>query len=146
METPNNDKIDLALKAFDLDENEGGRQMVLGHKQVNNSEHYLLTIGNGPKQEEKQEPEATEKTENNGMKKLFNKQMLLNIRDHFIHKKDEKEKNKDEIDNFKYRIFKLTKQEGRNYLLQECSTPEAFFEAVKMFEDNSNSSISKEDK
>ena len=147
METTNNENIDLSLKVFDLDETDGGRQMVLGHKQVNNDEHYLLTVGNGPKQEVK-ESETPEK-ENTGVKKFFNKQMLLNIRDHFVNKKNnekEKENEKDDIDNFKYRIFKLTKQEGRNYLLQECNTPEAFFEAVKMFDFNSKSGVSKEDK
>lgn len=136
-----NENVNLESMSFDLGEDDGGRQMILAHKRVNENEHYLFTLGNGPKKAEEQ---SKVENENAGGKKMFNKQMLLNIRDHFVHKKNANEvkQEADDLENFKFRCFKLSKVEGKKYLLEEYVTPEGVCNVARLFDPN----IGKEEK
>lgn len=130
METTN-DNQDLQLMSFDLGENGGGSQMVLAHKAVSEKEHYVFTLGNGPKKTEEQ----AEPVDN---KNTAGKQILSSIRDRFMHKKDQNqtEQEQDDLDNFKLRCFKLSKVEGKKYLVEEYVTPEGVCNVARLFNDN----------
>ena len=126
-----NDNQDLQLKSFDLGENGGGPQMILAHKAVSEKEHYVFTLGNGPKKTEEQaEPVDSKNT--------AGKQILSSIRDRFMHKKDQNqtEQEQDDLDNFKLRCFKLSKVEGKKYLVEEYVTPEGVCNVARLFNDS----------
>ncbi len=127
METTNDKQIDLQLKSFDLGEADGGRQIVLAHKCVSEKEHYLLTMGNGPK---------IAPTENeNADSKLSKNQIELNMGNRPFNN-EKQENDMENLDNFKLRCFKLSKVEGKKYLLQEYVTPEGIYDVAKMFAPN----------
>ena len=122
-------KIDLM--SFDLGESNGGRQLILTHKSVSPTEHYVFTIGDGPQEKKAEEVSDASKQEPAAPKKLFSKQTFLNIRNHLIHKKPEEKK---EENNVKLRCFKLSLAENGKYLVKEFKDPVEVEEVAKMFD------------
>ena len=137
----NNQGFDLDLMSFDLGEDAGGKQLILAHKSVSETEHYVFTVGDGVKNSEKTAKEPDVSQEPTGLKKLFSKQSFLNLRDQLIRKKpDEKE----EENNIKLRCFNLTLTDNGKYLVKEFVTPEGVAKVAKMFNfDKNESDLSK---
>lgn len=103
--------VDFDLMAFDLDPLEGGRQMIIAHRSINATEHYVMALGNGRKQAASQASEGA--GQGNGK----------------VGGADGKTQN----DDVKLRFFKLTWVEGKKYLIEEYVTPEGINEVAKFF-------------
>ena len=127
----NNQEQQIDLMCFDLGEQEGGKQLILDHKSVSPTEHYVFTIGDGPKKEEPENANSTPNEETTGVKKLFSKQPFMNLRNHFIGKKPEE---KQEENNVKLRCFKLSLADNGKFLVKEYKTTEEITEVAKMFD------------
>jgi len=122
----------IDLMTFDLGENNGGRQLILTHKSVSSTEHYVFTIGDGPQEDKLEEKTSgTAEQESTGIKKLFSKNAFSNLRDHLVHKKTEEKKEVE--NNIKLRCFKLSLAENGKYLVKEYRDPAQVEEVAKLF-------------
>ena len=124
-------KQQIDLMTFDLGEKNGGRQLILTHKSVSPTEHYVFTIGDGPQEQKVGQVSDATNQENSAPKKFFSKENFLNMRDHLLHIKPEEKK---EENNIKLRCFKLSLAENGKYLVKEYRTPEQVEEVAKLFE------------
>lgn len=103
---------DFDLMSFDLDPSEGGRQMIIAHRPINATEHYVMALGSGPK--DTAAPQASEGAgQENG--------------------KVGGADGKTQDDDVKLRFFKLTWVKGKKYLIEEYVTPEGINEVAKFF-------------
>ena len=109
MEPNNYDQTEnnLELQSFDLGEAGGGTQIIFAHKAINNTEHYVFTLGNGPKSEQVTAEQNSDKTANSIMG--VGKQLLSNIRMQLSGKKeqhnDQADDNEINPQNLKLRCF-----------------------------------------
>lgn len=129
------------LQSFDLGEAGGGKQMIFAHKAINDTEHYVFTLGNGPKDtQDTTVPEPT-KTDNNV--KTISKQILSNFCNQFGIRKNAKQKSateQDEQQNLKLRFFKLSQIEGQKYNIEEYITPQGASDIARMFGNDQDAS------
>ena len=119
---------ELDLKGFDLGEIGGGEQMIFASKAINEKEHYVLTLGDGPKTAE----EVGQAEQNVNPQKNAGRQMLENIRNHIPGlNKNSQANDKQEPNNIKLRCFKLSHVEGKKYMIEEYVTPKAISEVAR---------------
>lgn len=124
--------------SFDLGDVGGGKQVIFAHKAISETEHYVFTLGNAPKDAQSAPEQKTPSAENNGAKGLFGKQMFSNLRDRLAnHKGNGKQADAaEEIPlNPKLRCFKLTLVKGENgkYSVEEYVTPQGVAEVARFF-------------
>lgn len=118
------------LKSFDLGEVGGGKQVIFAHKLVENA-HYVVTLGQGPKNQQNAGSTASnqEATQPKG------KSLLNNFRSQFGVRKNTNDQTKTEDDNaknIKLRCFKLSETENKNYKVEEYTTPEGINYVAKI--------------
>lgn len=124
-----NDNFDL--KSFDLGELGGGKQIIFAHKFINEKEHYVVTLGQGPKNQSN--AVSAEPTDEQSQAK--NKNMLSNFRNKFgVHKNTNEQVTSDNTtaSNIKLRCFKLLETENKKYTVQEFTTPQGIDYVAKM--------------
>lgn len=135
MELKHQDQSELDLQSFDLGEAGGGIQMIIADKAINENEHYVFTLGDGPKAEQNaaaaKEPTKTDSS----IKGLLN-----NFRNQFgAHKAanpNPAAAETDNPDNLKLRCFKLTRVEGlkdNQFRVQEYVTPKGVADVARLF-------------
>lgn len=123
---------DLDLMSFDLGEVGGGQQMIIAHKQINDQECYVFTLGNGPKTDDVNQEQPVETNENLGkvgqfVDKIRNRIPGLNKNS------NEASKVNAMADNVKLRCFKLSRAEDKKYLIEEYVTPKAVSDVARFF-------------
>lgn len=119
---------ELDLKGFDLGEIGGGEQMIFASKPINDKEHYVLTLGDGPKSTD----EVAQTEQNVNAQKSVGGQILDNLRNHIPGlNKNAQMNNKQEPNNIKLRCFKLSHVEGKKYMIEEYVTPKAISEVAR---------------
>ncbi|MBO7123032.1 MAG: hypothetical protein J6V90_07120 [Treponema sp.] len=106
----------LKLKSFDIGEMGGGEQIIIDSRTISETEHYVITLGNAPK---------INIPPNSNIKELEKRYLES--------KKNENVVKTKERDNIKLRFFKLTRKEGKKYLIEEYVTPESVSAVAKLF-------------
>ena len=135
---------DLELQSFDLPEAAGGTQMIIAHKavktvndaeQTEHTEHYVFTLGNGPKNEQNASSQSAAKQE--GASKSLSQQLLASFRKQFGGQKNQADNQPKTVDsdaqNMKLRCFKLSHVEGKKYNVQEYVTPQGISDVARLF-------------
>ena len=69
MATNDNEQFDSEFMALDLKEKDGGPQLILSHKRINENEHCFITVGNGPMTDNQNE--KNKKKSNNSKFRFF---------------------------------------------------------------------------
>ena len=132
MESNNEQENNLELMSFDLGEAGGGTQMIFAQKAINQNEHYVLTLGNGPKGTENQTKAQEPTKAANGA----GKQLLGNFLSQFGRNKNANNQNaaaENDAKNLKLRCFKLSQTEGKKYKVEEYVTPQGVSDVARFF-------------
>lgn len=116
---------ELELQSFDLGEDGGGRQLIFASKPISPTEHYVLTLGNGPKNEEQAPEQPTEEQTGKGLgRQLFDSISKLT-------KKNQQPEQQEETSNIKLRCFKLSKPEGKKFFVEEYLDPKLISDVAR---------------
>lgn len=125
---------DLDLMSFDLGEIGGGEQVIFAHKPINENEYYVLTLGNGPKSEqETTESQTATGNQNHNKFETAGKQLLDSIRNRIpgLNKISNKNAVATDGQSIKLRCFKLSRVEGKKYLIDEYVTPQGVSQVAR---------------
>ncbi len=121
----NNDQTtNFDLTGFSLAEKDGGKQMIIARKFIDENSFYAITLGDGPKTKAQIAAEQNAKTKTSAVKQFL---------DSFRKRKNQPMTDDINQPDVKLRFFKLSRADNEMYTVEEYITLESINEVASYF-------------